>query len=90
MDNSEPQNDEGDVLLATISRHELSLECRCGHVGVVNAQDCLATFGLRATVAEVASNTRCGECGAKDTQVFEIIYGGQKGRKSARKQWKSK
>ncbi len=83
MDNTEPQ-DESHVLLATISRHALSLDCSCGHVGIVSVQDCLATFGLKASVAEVASGTRCGDCGERSVQTYKIVYGGQKGRKVAR------
>ncbi len=66
--------DEADILLATVSRHSLSLECSCGHVGVVNVQNCLVTFGLRATVADVATGTRCGECGKNNVAEFKVVY----------------
>lgn len=66
----------GGTRLVTIPKHQLFVECLCGHSGPVGVAQLIERFGERATVAFAVEKMRCSVCGARQVKDYRIAYQG--------------
>ncbi len=62
--------------LTTIPRHEIWMECQCGHSRSLSVADLLSLPNPPITVGEAVERVRCAKCEAKQVNEYRITYKG--------------
>ena len=64
------------ILLSSIHRNHIVLNCRCGHVGIISVTDLIEVYGPETTLDAVERAARCTRCRCKSITSTQIIYVG--------------
>ena len=67
------------ILLSSIAKNHIILNCPCGHVGMVFVPDIIEVQGENVDVDAVGWATRCSRCKTKGITDKQIIYVGSSG-----------
>ena len=67
------------ILLSSIPKNHIVLNCRCGHVGMICVADLIEVYGGDVDVDAVERAARCSKCKTKSITSTQIIYVGSSG-----------
>ena len=67
------------ILLSSISKHHIVLNCHCGHVGIIPVANLIEVYGDDIDVDAVGRAARCRRCKIKGITDIQIIYVGCSG-----------
>ena len=67
------------ILLSSILKNHIVLNCRCGHVGMICVADLIEVHGGDVDVDAVERAARCSKCKTKSITSTQIIYVGSSG-----------
>ncbi len=71
-----PLPKQGGTRLATIPKHQIFVECACGHKCPVPVPVLIERWGDLITVGEAIGKLRCSHCGLKQISEYRLIYQG--------------
>ena len=64
------------ILLSSILKNHIVLNCRCGHVGMICVADLIVVYGGNVDVGTMESEAHCSKCKTKSIDSTQIIYVG--------------
>ena len=67
------------ILLSSIPKNHIVLNCRCGHVGMISVADLIEVYGGDVDVDAAERAARCSKCKTKSITSTQIIYVGNSG-----------
>ena len=67
------------ILLSSIAKHHIVLNCPCGHVGMVTIANLIEVYSDDVNVDAVGWATLCRRCRSKRINDIQIIYVGSSG-----------